>query len=47
MCGGNGVFRFERTPWVVLELKLIHFLKLWPADNVNSWESFVEKEHPR
>jgi len=47
MYGRNDGFRLERNPCEVLELKLIHSLKLWPADNVISWDSFDEKEHPR
>ncbi len=44
MYGRDGVSRFEKNPCEMMELKLIHSLKLWPADNVSSWDSFVEKE---
>ena len=45
MYGRNSVSKLERNPCEMMELKLIHSLKLWPADNVSSLDSFVEKEN--
>ncbi len=46
LSGRNRVSNRERDSGMLLVLKLIHFLKLWAADNVSSWDSLVEKEHP-
>jgi hypothetical protein len=46
MFGRNRVFNRERASCKLLVLKLIHTLKPCHANNVSSWDSFVEKEHP-